>query len=99
MAAEQRSQSPSKIESLQTRLSQAQEDIRDERRRAEQLVEKLRQCQSDLETLPILRAQVEVFQTDFNAERAAREKIAGEKADLLDELQRLKGGQAANVRV
>ena len=47
--------SPSKLESLQTRLAQAQEDIRDERRRAEQVAEKLRQCQVDLETLPILR--------------------------------------------
>ena len=44
----------------------------------------------DLDTIPILRAQVEVYQTDFEAERAAREKIAGEKADVLDELQRLK---------
>ena len=91
-AADQRSQSPSKVESLQSRLAQAQDDIRDERRRAEQLAEKLRQCQIDLESLPILQAQVEVYQTDFNAEREAREKIAGEKADLLDELQRLKSG-------
>ena len=68
--------------------------FRDERRRADQLSDKLRQCQKDLETLPILQAQVEVYQTDFNAERAAREKIAGEKADLLDELQRLKNGSA-----
>lgn len=84
--------SPSKVESLQTKLAQAQEDARDERRRAEQLVEKLNKCQIDLETLPLLQAQVEVYQTDFNAERAAREKIAGEKADLLEQIQRIKGG-------
>lgn len=42
--------------------------------------------------MPILQTQVEVYQMDFNAEREAREKIAGEKADLLDELQRLKNG-------
>ena len=47
--------SPSKVESLQSRLAQAQDDIRDERRRSEQISEKLRQCQVDLETLPILR--------------------------------------------
>ena len=52
----------------------------------------MRQCQKELESLPILQTQVEVYQMDFNAERAAREKIAGEKADLLDELQRLKNG-------
>ena len=45
-----------------------------------------------MESLPILQTQVEVYQMDFNAEREAREKIAGEKADLLDELQRLKNG-------
>ena len=82
---------------LQTKLTQAMEDIRDERRRAEQLAEKVRQCQSDLETLPLLKAQLEVYQTDFNAERAAREKIAGEKADLEEELQRLR--KAPNVTV
>ena len=83
---------------LQTKLTQALEDIRDERRRAEQLAEKVRQYQSDLDTLPLLKAQLEVYQTDFNAERAAREKIAGEKADLVEELQRLrKAPHASNV--
>ena len=80
------------MESLQSRLVHAQEEIRDERRRADQIAEKLRQCQSDLESLPLLRAQIEVFENDFNAERAAREKIAGEKADLIDEVRRLRAG-------
>ena len=31
---------------MQSRLSQAQDEIRDERRRAEQISEKLRQCQA-----------------------------------------------------
>ena len=31
-----------------------------------------------------------MYQTDFEAERSAREKIAGEKADVADELLRLK---------
>ena len=77
---------------MQSRLVHAQEEIRDERRRADQIAEKLRQCQSDLESLPLLRAQIEVFENDFNAERAAREKIAGEKADLIDEVRRLRAG-------
>ena len=34
--------------------------------------------------------KVEVYQSDFNAEREARERIAGEKADLLEELNKLK---------
>ena len=34
--------------------------------------------------------QVDVYRADFNAERQAREEIAGEKADLQDEVRRLK---------
>ena len=80
---------------FQSRLVHAQEEIRDERRRADQIAEKLRQCQIDLESLPLLRAQIEVYKTDFNAERGAREKIAGERADLLDEIRQLRSSGAA----
>ena len=38
----------------------------------------------------LLFLQVEVYQGDFNAEREARERIAGEKADLLDQLDKLR---------
>ncbi len=31
--------------------------------------------------------QVDVYQADFNAERQARERIAGDKADLEEELR------------
>ena len=42
--------------------------------------------------------QVEVYQSDFNAEREARERIAGEKADLLEELNKLRqSGQAIRL--
>ena len=80
---------------VKSRLVHAQEEIRDERRRADQIAEKLRQCQIDLESLPLLRAQIEVYKTDFNAERGAREKIAGEKADLIDEIRQLRSSGAA----
>ena len=36
---------------------------------------------------------------DFNAERQAREKIAGEKADLLEEIRRLRNSQLYNEPV
>ena len=39
--------------------------------------------------------QVEVYQADFNAERQARERIAGEKADIEEELRKLKGRATA----
>ena len=31
-----------------------------------------------------------MYQSDFNAEREARERIAGEKADLLDQINKLR---------
>ena len=83
---------------FQSRLVHAQEEIRDERRRADQIADKLRQCQTDLESLPLLRAQIEVYKTDFDAERCAREKIAGEKADLIDEIRQLRSGAGERLR-
>ena len=53
----------------------------------------MRQMEMDVEAIPILKAQVEVYQSDFNAERAAREKIAGEKADLEEEVRRIRQRQ------
>ena len=50
--------------------------------------EALAQAALDLEALPLLQAQVEVYQSDFNAERLARERIAGEKADLEEQLRK-----------
>ena len=38
--------------------------------------------EKDLETLAVLRAQMEVYCSDFHAERAAREKIHEEKEQL-----------------
>ena len=83
---------------VKSRLVHAQEEIRDERRRADQIADKLRQCQTDLESLPLLRAQIEVYKTDFDAERCAREKIAGEKADLIDEIRQLRSGAGERLR-
>ena len=34
--------------------------------------------------------KVEVYRSDFNAEREARERIAGEKADLAEELAKFR---------
>ena len=40
-----------------------------------------------------------MYQSDFNAERQAREKIAGEKADLAEEVRRLKNAQSGGSPV
>merc|ERR1719154_92218 len=76
------------VDSMTARLMQAEEALVKERRDNQQARERLAQAALDLEALPLLQAQVEVYQSDFNAERMARERIAGEKADLEEQLRK-----------
>lgn len=76
------------VDSMTARLMQAEEALIKERRDNQQAREALAQAALDLEALPLLQAQVEVYQSDFNAERLARERIAGEKADLEEQLRK-----------
>jgi len=76
------------VDSMTARLMQAEEALTKERRDNQQAREALAQAALDLEALPLLQAQVEVYQSDFNAERLARERIAGEKADLEEQLRK-----------
>merc|ERR1711909_127536 len=77
------------VDSMTARLMQAEEALTKERRDNQQAREALAQAALDLEALPLLQAQVEVYQSDFNAERLARERIAGEKADLEEQLRKM----------
>lgn len=77
------------VDNLTARLMQAEEGMRQGQQKSKQLQERLAQSYLDLEALPLLRAQVEVYQSDFNAEREARERIAGEKGDLMEQVQKL----------
>ena len=85
--------SAAEVDALTAKLVQAEDQIRDERVKAQVLHDKVRQMELDIEAIPILKAQVEVYQSDFNAERAAREKIAGEKADLQEEIRKIQQRQ------
>ena len=77
-----------KVESLEQKMKTGAEDsLRKEQVRHHETRERLSQALLELEALPLLRAQVEVYQADFSAERAARERIAGEKADLEQQLK------------
>jgi len=76
------------VDSMTVRLMAAEEELERERRQHAGTRERLHQMALDLESLPLLQAQVEVYQSDFNAEREARERIAGEKADLEEQLRK-----------
>eukprot|EP00092_Neocalanus_flemingeri_P006444 GFUD01006944.1.p1 GENE.GFUD01006944.1~~GFUD01006944.1.p1 ORF type:complete len:772 (+),score=204.99 GFUD01006944.1:164-2479(+) len=86
------------VDSMTARLMQAEEALAQERQDNQQTREKLAQVALDLEALPLLQAQVEVYQSDFNAERMARERIAGEKAELEEQLRKSGVQRAAPVQ-
>eukprot|EP00096_Caligus_rogercresseyi_P000110 TRINITY_DN1030_c0_g1_i1.p1 TRINITY_DN1030_c0_g1~~TRINITY_DN1030_c0_g1_i1.p1 ORF type:complete len:444 (+),score=135.99 TRINITY_DN1030_c0_g1_i1:98-1429(+) len=86
-----------KVNELTAHLLQTEEELKREQSKMEFLNKKLKETEVEIEALPILRAQVEVYQADFNAEREAREKIAGEKADLEEELRKLKNSGASRT--
>merc|ERR1712018_280453 len=87
---ESNSHNSQQVESLSAKLTQAQIEVKQEKAASAQLNEKIKHYELEVERIPLLIAQVEVYQSDFNAERQAREKIAGEKADLVEEIRRLK---------
>ena len=74
---------------MTVRLMQLEEELGQERREHQRTRDKLSAAALDLEALPLLQAQVEVYQSDFNAERQARERIAGEKADLEEQMRKV----------
>ena len=77
------------VDSMTARLMQAEQAVVQERKASQGMRERLEKAALDLEALPLLQAQVEVYQSDFNAERTARERIAGEKADLEEQLRKM----------
>jgi len=83
------------MDSLTARLMNTEDALNRERLKTEELQERLRNSEQQLESIPILEAQVEVYRSDFEAEREARQRIAGEKADISEQLEKInksKGG-------
>ncbi|XP_074387141.1 LOW QUALITY PROTEIN: NF-kappa-B essential modulator [Zonotrichia albicollis] len=55
-----------------------------------------------LETIPVLQAQADIYRADFEAERAAREQLHGQREALQEELAQLRlrlGGDGARARL
>ena len=82
---------------MTVRLMAAEEELGRERREHGRTREQLAGAATQLDQLALLEAQLEVYQADFNAEREARERIAGEKADLEEQLRKV-AAQAASPR-
>ena len=82
---------------MTVRLMAAEEELGRERREHGRTREQLSAAATQLDQLALLEAQLEVYQADFNAEREARERIAGEKADLEEQLRKV-AARAASPR-
>jgi len=75
------------VDSLTRRLQAAEDALARERGELVGAHERLLEAATQLESLPLLQAQLEVYRADFQAEREARERIAGEKAELEEQLR------------
>ncbi|XP_035257397.1 optineurin-like isoform X2 [Anguilla anguilla] len=75
---------------LQTRLEAAEKALADKQVKMDGMKQEIFRKEKELETIPVFQTQAEVYLLDFNAERAAREKIHEEKEHLCYELEALK---------
>ncbi|KAF2346538.1 NF-kappa-B essential modulator NEMO CC2-LZ domain [Trinorchestia longiramus] len=78
-----------KLLSYEELLSAKNDELAKLKKESGQAKARLAELQSEGETLSILRAQVEVYQGDFRAEREAREALASEREQLRDEIRQL----------
>ncbi|KAM5172149.1 optineurin isoform 1-T3 [Mantella aurantiaca] len=83
-----------KMEACEEALAKKQQEV-------DELKEEISKYREDTETIALLRAQVDVYFSDFHAEREARQNIHQEKEDLatqlaliLEENESLKGRQS-----
>ncbi|XP_057370035.1 NF-kappa-B essential modulator-like [Daphnia carinata] len=78
------------VTSANTRLVVAEEMVLSKQVDITELQSEISRMEKCLETMPILKAQMELFRSDFEAEREARQTLAGEKDTLEQEIRLLK---------
>uniref|UniRef100_A0A8D0HI00 Optineurin n=1 Tax=Sphenodon punctatus TaxID=8508 RepID=A0A8D0HI00_SPHPU len=74
------------MEELNQKLERAERALASKQLQIDELKQMVAKQEEDLETMAVLRAQMEVYCSDFHAERAAREKIHEEKEHLATQL-------------
>jgi len=78
-----------KIDGMTAQIINLEEALAQKNKELKQLMENDKKLELENEAIAILKAQVEVYQSDFNAEREARENLAGEKERLAEDLRHL----------
>ncbi|XP_036921817.1 optineurin isoform X4 [Sturnira hondurensis] len=70
------------LQELNEKLELAEKALASKQLQMDDMKQTIAKQEEDLETMTVLRAQMEVYCSDFHAERAAREKIHEEKEQL-----------------
>ncbi|XP_031302177.1 NF-kappa-B essential modulator isoform X3 [Camelus dromedarius] len=79
----------SQLEDLKQQLQQAEEALVAKQELIDKLKEEAEQHKIVMETVPVLKAQADIYKADFQAERQAREKLAEKKEFLQEQLEQL----------
>uniref|UniRef100_H0YVJ9 Optineurin n=1 Tax=Taeniopygia guttata TaxID=59729 RepID=H0YVJ9_TAEGU len=74
------------VEQLTAKVDLAEQALAAKQLQIDEMKQLIAKQEEDLETMSVLRAQMEVYCSDFHAERAAREKIHEEKEQLAVQL-------------
>ncbi|XP_074873985.1 optineurin isoform X2 [Carettochelys insculpta] len=74
------------VEELNQKLELAERALATKQLQMDEMKQTIAKQEEDLETMAVLRAQMEVYCSDFHAEREAREKIHEEKEQLAVQL-------------
>ncbi|XP_062437049.1 optineurin isoform X2 [Rhea pennata] len=74
------------LEELTAKVELAEQALAAKQLKMDEMKQIIAKQEEDLETMAVLRAQMEVYCSDFHAERAAREKIHEEKEQLAIQL-------------
>ncbi|NXL29159.1 OPTN protein, partial [Glaucidium brasilianum] len=74
------------VEQLNAKVELAEQALATKQLQIDEMKQIITKQEEDLETMAVLRAQMEVYCSDFHAERAAREKIHEEKEQLAVQL-------------
>ncbi|XP_071462254.1 NF-kappa-B essential modulator isoform X2 [Marmota flaviventris] len=77
------------LEDLRQQLQQAEEALVAKQEVIDKLKEEAEQHKIVMETVPVLKAQADIYKADFQAEREAREKLAEKKEHLQEQLEQL----------
>ncbi|KAH0506862.1 NF-kappa-B essential modulator [Microtus ochrogaster] len=77
------------LEDLRQQLQQAEEALVAKQELIDKLKEEAEQHKIMMETVPVLKAQADIYKADFQAERHAREKLVEKKELLQEQLEQL----------